>query len=158
VYLESNANARDYEIVGHFIAMSGQIFLNWRDYCLECLLGGLSAVAQKIVNLFVAEPKLGLVFPAEPYYSTWDEASLSSVRDFAVALEDFQDGSKERYDFPEGGMFWARRSVMQKLAQFTMNVSSMSFSQNVEAERLLPLACRASGFYEAVSFTPAAGW
>lgn len=156
-FMESHVNRFSSSLIAHLLATSSQKLVNWRDYHWEHVVGGRLAAAEKIADAFGRDESLGLVFPAEPYYPVWDSSTHESVSYLAAAISEGQQ-FEEVWDYPEGGMFWARREVLQKLLEVSSNVENVHSLAPGHVECLLPAVSRAAGFGVAVVTSLGVDW
>jgi glycosyltransferase involved in cell wall biosynthesis len=160
-YLDRQPGDSRYEILGHMSAWADAPLPSWRDFQWETLLGGRYPMADVIVNEFARVSSLGLVFPAEPYLPEWDDATRVRLKTLGAAITGCQSDRASDYDFPEGGMFWARRSVLDSLRRaFPRDRAGQdALTPSDEAfDRLLPLVCQSLGLTQAVTTVAATGW
>lgn len=156
-----------YDIVGHFhgkrsLAVDAALGDRWRSYLLGTLLGG-EAGLPAVLDLFAADPKLGLVFAEDRHCVGW-----SKNRPFADALALRTTPPLALPDwpvFPIGTMFWARPAAMQPL--WALNLGLDDFPTEPAPydgtvlhalERLLPTICEASGHDWCTVYRRGHGW
>lgn len=160
-YLASDQSNDFYDVIGCLSGKEGTLFPTWRDFQWENLIGGHYAMVDMVLDRFQHTPDLGLVFAAEPYVSEWDEQSLDRGKSLAVLIQTSASMNVHGYDFPESGMFWARRSVLAAVADLTRNAEARQGDlavNSAECERLLPLVCKSIGSTVAVTYVAGTGW
>jgi lipopolysaccharide biosynthesis protein len=111
-----------------------------------------------IVDRFMSNRSLGLVFAEDPYLSDWDDnreiASALAARLQIGTLPPF-------FEFPNGTMFWARSDALQPLCALELAWDDYP-DEPVPTdgtilhalERLFPFAARAAGYQFATTFVP----
>lgn len=149
-YLEENADLFGDGLVAHLRATADQVIPSWRDFHWEHLVGGRLAAIEQIIETFHEMHDLGLVFPAEPYYSAGEDGQ-------PAGLVPGGDGEISQ-DYPEGGMFWARREVLRRLVQINASRADRSVQVSRDVERILPSACRSAGLRAAVVTSLGTDW
>ena len=96
----------------------------WRRYLYENLLGS-GGIISEILDLFMKDRKLGIVFPMNPVKTDW-----GGNRE---VCEDLMKRIDKRFKidgepmFPAGDMFWARTGAVEKL--FSLNLRSDEFPE-----------------------------
>jgi glycosyltransferase involved in cell wall biosynthesis len=155
---------RDYTIHGHLhtkkSAFIGQQNAKaWRHFLVAHLLGDAdNTMADRVVNAFQADPRLGLVFADDPTCVGW-----SSNRAHAdqlgpqLGLAELPDA----FDFPVGTMFWARQGALAPLYDLGLQWTDyppepLGYDGTMlhAIERLLPLIAESRGFHYALSHVP----
>jgi lipopolysaccharide biosynthesis protein len=104
--------SKNYDFVGHLNAMKtdgspvASAGESWYHFILANLLGESSApMADGILSAMKADASIGMVFPDDPYASSW-HAGLGGAESISLRL-----GVQELLEhdvYPAGGMFWAR--------------------------------------------------
>ena len=154
----------DYHIVGHLHAkrtafLPKRVGAAWRTFCVENLLGGKHAMMDIILDRFARNPKLGLVFPCDPYIGGWtinrppSEILLGRMGIAANLPEDFF--------FPAGTMFWARTDAIAPLLELDLNWNDyppepVPYDGTMlhAIERLFPVVAQHRGFEIAGTYVP----
>jgi len=85
----------------------------WRDFLWENLVGGRSAMLDRIHAGFATQPTLGLAFPEDPHLNDWDLNRADGER-LAVRLG-ITAPLPNHFDFPVGDMYWARTDAIRPL-------------------------------------------
>jgi len=85
----------------------------WRDFLWENLVGGRSAMLDRIHAGFATQPTLGLAFPEDPHLNDWDLNRADGER-LAVRLG-ITTPLPNHFDFPVGDMYWARTDAIRPL-------------------------------------------
>lgn len=126
----------------------------WRQYLVHALLGTPERIAWQL-GMFVAEPRLGLVYP-DSYEGVplWAHTWLSNL-DIATTLAarlDIGIRADGYLDVPMGAMFWARVNALRPL--FDLQLSTEDFPEEAgqtdgtvqhALERLLVPVARSTG-------------
>jgi glycosyltransferase involved in cell wall biosynthesis len=107
-----------YDIVGHFHGkrspqFEAQFGDRWRNFLWEHLVGGEFAMMDVVLEAFAKDEGLGLVFAEDPHLIDWDENWTSAnelAQRMGLALP-----LPNHFDFPMGGMFWARTAALKPL-------------------------------------------
>ncbi len=155
----------DYDIIGHFhtkkslaVADNGVVQF-WVDYLLEHLIGANHHMIPTILDAFARSPKLGLVFPEDPYIVGWS-ANHPTARQLAEELG-IEDIGYKFFNFPVGNMFWARPEALSSL--FLRNFQWDDYPEEPLAndgsllhalERMIPLIVQKHGFRHALTYIP----
>jgi glycosyltransferase involved in cell wall biosynthesis len=151
-----------YDVVGHFHskrsphvdASTGDI---WRKFLWEHLIGGESAMADTILEVFAEDERLGLVFAEDPNLNGWDE-NLKIAESLATQMKLAQP-LPMHFDFPIGTMFWARPAALMPFTR--LNVGYDEFPSEPlpidgtllhALERLIPFAAADAGFGYATTY------
>ena len=110
---------QSYEVIGHVHAgagrnsealVGGSVAV---DFAHENLLGGKHPMASTILAKMVADDHLGLVYPNDPYISTW-KSHQSSMEAIARLMNvDCLPG--QYFDYPVDSMFWARTDAIKPI-------------------------------------------
>ena len=109
----------DYDFIGHVhtkrsvAAGDARVGTTWLQFLIENLLGGQQAMATRILHALHADPKLGLVFPDDPYVVGWTRNRPEAAR--LAARLGLKDVPEEHFFFPVGSMFWARTAALGPL-------------------------------------------
>lgn len=130
----------------------------WLDFLTQQLLGlNGDGSTSWILNSFVTNSRLGLVFPYDAFVPSWGENLLQSQR---LSEEVGLPWSEGLETYPVGAMFWTRGSLIQAVARRLEHVSfepeplPHDGSTAHSLERLLPRLARHYGFQCAVTFRP----
>jgi hypothetical protein len=153
-----------YDVIGHLHGkMSPHLAPGagdrWRELAFDLLLGGAYSMADIILQRFVDDPGLGLVFPEDPYLHDWDGNRelgevLAKRMKIPRPLPTF-------FDFPIGLMFWARPQALKPV--FDLGLSEEDFPAEplptdgtvVHAlERLMTFVAEKAGFSYATAYVP----
>jgi lipopolysaccharide biosynthesis protein len=67
----------------------------------------------RIITEFANDPNLGLVYPDDPYLNSWEENRLVAA-ELAQRIG-ISVPQVTHFDYPVGGMFWARPQALQPL-------------------------------------------
>lgn len=131
----------------------------WRNYLQQSLLGGQHRISW-ILGMFLAEPKLGIVYPESftgvPLWAhTWlgnVKAGRALAAQLSIAIE-----PQRYFDFPAGSMFWARVEALRPLLGLNLSVRDFPEEHGQTDgttqhafERLLVLSVRNAGFISGV--------
>lgn len=125
------AALREYDFIGHIHTKkslySGKEQFLWRDHLWSAVLGS-PGVMNKVFGAFSTHPNLLLVssdrYPALPYWSRhW--LQNKAIGDRLAKRLGLRFPLRSFVDYPAGGMFWARRSLMDKF--FDLQLSYEDF-------------------------------
>ena len=112
-----------------------------------------------ILNAFVTDSTLGLVFPEDPHLNDWNENRLIA-EDLARKIG-ITDPLPTHFDFPIGTMFWARPAALQPLFSLGLRWDDYPTEPLSEdgtilhaLERLIPFAANNAGFRYATTLVP----
>jgi lipopolysaccharide biosynthesis protein len=143
----------NYEVVGHLhskrsIAIDAAMGDRWRGYLFNILLGDTFS---HLLDLFLHEPKLGLIFPEDRHAVGWNK-NYEIARDLGARAIPKVTAPSYPY-FPLGTMFWARRDALSPLWSLKLKIENFPLEPAPNdgtvlhaVERLLPAACEAAGF------------
>jgi lipopolysaccharide biosynthesis protein len=156
----------NYDIVGHVhtkksVALSNdRIVEAWTRFLLENVLGGPSAGAtmDRIIQAFAADPKLGIVFPSDPYVMNWTR-NRPHAEGLAARLG---VGPLPTYfDFPVGTMFWMRTQALRPFVELRLKLGDYPVEPVAQdgtilhaLERLFGVVPVLQGYRAAVTATP----
>jgi hypothetical protein len=90
-----------------------------------------------IVNLLSSEPNIGLIYPTTYYrlgeVSKWEEFNF----DVPAYLEELKIplGVPEHFDYPAGGMFWARTSALKEILTHNYIAENFADESNYQEDR-----------------------
>lgn len=111
---------RGYDLIGHFHGKKsehgdagGGFGGSWREFILETLVGRRGEVLPFVLDCFVNDPHLGLLFPEDRHLVGWG-ANREHARELLARLG-LGTEAPAYLRFPLGGMFWARRAVLEPL-------------------------------------------
>jgi lipopolysaccharide biosynthesis protein len=131
----------------------------WRTSSLEALVGPRYQMADGIVSTFCDLPDLGLVAPEVPNLPGWS-ANLAQAQELATRLGMSSD-FPQHFDFPVGGMFWARVPALIPLLELGFTWESYPLepvpvdgTMLHAIERLLPFVVENQGYTFAKSYIP----
>ena len=156
-----------YEIIGH---VHGKRSLHgggldpffgerWREFLWQNLIGGRDRSMDIVLAHLADDPKLGLVFPEDPYLHGWD--GNTAVAEKLAARMGMTELLPPYFDFPTGTMFWARTAALKPL--FALGLGWEDYPREPAAndgtilnaiERLLPLVARHAGYRFATTHVP----
>jgi glycosyltransferase involved in cell wall biosynthesis len=151
-----------YDVVGHFHGkksphVAGSIGVTWREFLWEHLVGGISAIADTILEAFAEDPRLGLVFPEDPHLNGWDE-NLKMAENLASRMK-LSQPLPMYFDFPIGTMFWARPDALKPISglnlpcdDFPAEPLPIDGTLLHALERLIPFAAADAGFSYATTY------
>ncbi len=156
---------RDYDIVGHLHAKACQNVENsstgaiWRKFCLENLLGGKHNMMDVILDRFVRNSKMGIIFPCDPNIIGWtlNRSRANAILERMGIVTELPDD----FFFPIGTMFWARTGAIAPLLQLDLDWSDyplepLAYDGTIlhAIERLLPVVAQYRGFEMAGTYVP----
>jgi len=110
---------RDYDFIGHVHTKRSvdagdvRVGKTWFGFLIANLLGGQQAMATGILQALHADPRLGLVFPDDPYVVGWSRNRPEAAR--LAARLGLKAMLEEHFFFPVGSMFWARTAALAPL-------------------------------------------
>jgi lipopolysaccharide biosynthesis protein len=134
---------------------------SWRDFLFDSLVAAEIGdqwvrSADHIVAAFEAEPKLGLVFAEDAHLNGWDD-NLVVARGLGRRMR--LGTLPLHFDFPIGGMFWARTKALQPLLALSLGWEDfpseplpIDGTMLHAIERLFPLVARSAGYGYATSY------
>jgi glycosyltransferase involved in cell wall biosynthesis len=153
-----------YDIVGHVHGKrslsvgDGSFGERWREFLWQHLIGDTHPMLDLIIDRFVNDPHLGIVFPEDPYLSDWDDNRPIAA---GLAARMGIDHLPPFFDFPNGTMFWARAAALQPLFDLALDWDDYppepidSDGTLLHAlERLLPFSAARAGYRYATSHVP----
>jgi glycosyltransferase involved in cell wall biosynthesis len=161
-----NLLVADYDVIGHVhtkksLALSNdRLVETWTRFLLENVLGGPSAGAMMdcILDAFVADPKLGVVFPSDPNLLNWSRnRSLAEGLTARIGV-----GPLPTYfDFPVGTMFWMRADALRPFVDLRLTLEDypsepVGYDGTIlhALERLFGVVPILQGYGAAVTATP----
>jgi lipopolysaccharide biosynthesis protein len=131
----------------------------WREFLLQNLIGGMYPMMDIIISRFLADGRLGLVFPNDPHLCDWGENSSIGMN---LATRIGINGRLPPFfEFPVGTMFWARAEALQPL--FDLKLDWQDYPEEPAPtdgtllhalERLLPFAAQHAGYRCAATYVP----
>ena len=131
----------------------------WRTFLWENLVGGRHAMLDRITRAFAADQTLGLVFPDDPHLNDWDLNRAEGER-LAERLG-IPGPLPQHFDFPMGGMFWARTAALEPLLRagfawedYPEEPLPIDGTVLHALERMLPFAAEHAGFTLAKTSVP----
>ncbi len=159
---------RTYDLIGHLHGKRSDsethggaaVGARWRDFLWQNLLGSAETrMADRVVAAFMADPRLGLVFPEDPNLMTWGR-NYDVARELAPRLGLAGD-LPDNLDFPLGMMFWARPAAFEPF--FALNLGWYDYPDEPlpydgtflhALERLTALVAVDRGFRYATTYVP----
>jgi ubiquinone/menaquinone biosynthesis C-methylase UbiE/glycosyltransferase involved in cell wall biosynthesis len=109
-----------YDVIGHAhtkksVALSDPHFTcEWSNLLLENILGGSCSAIDIVLAQFEQNPRLGLVYPADPYITGWDKNKKHAIN-LLEKLKLSHINLPENFDYPTGNMFWIRTRAIQQI-------------------------------------------
>jgi lipopolysaccharide biosynthesis protein len=151
-----------YDVVGHFHGKRSsqfdlQVGERWRNFTWEHLIGGEFAMMDVVLEAFAEDKGLGLVFAEDPHLNDWDDNR--PLADQLAQRIGLAWPLPNHFDFPIGGMFWARTAALQPL--FDLGLGWDDYPQEPlpvdgtilhALERLLPFSADKAGFHYATTY------
>lgn len=147
--LREIASLDDDVIIGRLRMDASDVDQGSGEFHWQALIGPRHAMAHRILAAFDEDRSLGLVFPAYPHWPDCDDHKVGQ------AMEHYGYESELPGDYPQAGMFWARRAVLANLAEHVGDREAVSDETLVQ---LLPLATRSLELNCAVSHVPGVFW
>ena len=135
----------------------------WRDFLWENLVGGGTAMLDRIHAGFATEPTLGLAFPEDSRLNDWDLNRADGER-LATRLG-ITTPLPNHFDFPLGDMYWVRTDAIRPL--FEANFQWHEFPEEPlpidgtmlhALERLTPFVAAERGYAYATTVVPGVDW
>jgi lipopolysaccharide biosynthesis protein len=154
----------DYDVVGHVhgkrsVALDKGAGDSWREFLWQHLIGDCHPMMDLILDRFVTDPALGMVFPDDPHLSDWDD-NREMAADLATRMG-MEEPLPPFFDFPIGTMFWARTQALRPLLALRLDWSDYPTEPVPRdgtilhaIERLLPFAARHVGYRYATTHVP----
>ena len=153
-----------YDVVGHLHTkkspdLDPRMAEAWRNFLMANLLGDSFPMMDVTLAEFEAQPKLGVVFPDDPYIIGWTQnrepARLVLHRlGIDLTLPDY-------FDFPMGSMFWARPRALAPLIRAKLQwqefpAEPLPYDGTIlhALERLIPFIAAHEGYDHAQTFIP----
>lgn len=108
-----------YDVIGHFHTKKSaaigdrKITETWYRFLKENLIGGEKQVIPAIVDAFMKDPELGLLYPDDPYIVGWGQNKIDAEK--LTERIGLKPVTQTYIDFPVGTMFWARTKAIEKL-------------------------------------------
>jgi hypothetical protein len=162
--------SNNYDVVGHVHSKKTQHILsdmgdNWRNFLWEHLLGSDASgpMLDQTIAAFANNPKLGLVFPADPHLLDW--ATNLPVAEGLASRLNLKGPFPELFDFPIGTMFWCRPDAFARLTNLNFTWDDYPLEPIAEdgtmlhaLERLLPFVVKADGYTLMNTHVPNVNW
>ncbi|BBM87497.1 rhamnan synthesis F family protein [Candidatus Uabimicrobium amorphum] len=147
---------KSYEYIGHVHTKKSKDLTQrssdaWRNFLFRHLLS--PGAFHTILNLFVQNKKLGLLFPEDPRLPGWSSQKNMDLARQVMAKIDPSFDLPRHIEFPIGAMFWAKCEALQPL--FDLQLQPQYFPQEPigidgtlahAIERLFPCICESAGF------------
>lgn len=126
---------------------------------MENLVGGEAPMLDQTIRAFANDPGLGLVYPEDPHLQGWD-LNRDIADELAIRLDiDLPD--TKHFDFPIGGMFWARPAALRPMIDahfdwedYPSEPLPIDGTMLHALERLVPFSATDSGFSTAKTYLP----
>jgi hypothetical protein len=132
----------------------------WRSFLWDNLVGGQSATMLDVtIAAFAADPGLGLVSPDDPNLFDW--GANRAIGEQLAARLGITAPLPTHFDFPVGGMFWARPAALAPLLDLALTwddypaepLPSDGTILHV-IERIIPFVVQHQGFAYAKTWVP----
>ena len=153
-----------YEFYGHVHTKKSNFIdeksaAKWRKYLIDNLLGTKeTASLDTIINEFIKDPSIGIIFPEDSTCVGW-MSNYKSAK--ALALKLGIDEIPRSIDFPIGNMFWVRKGTLKRLYEVGLNwedypTEPIGYDGTIlhAIERLLPIIVKAEGYKYKLIKTP----
>jgi 2-polyprenyl-3-methyl-5-hydroxy-6-metoxy-1,4-benzoquinol methylase/glycosyltransferase involved in cell wall biosynthesis len=131
----------------------------WRTFLWQHLIGDKMPMVDVIKQAFIEDPRLGLVFPENPFLFGWEENLL--IAQGLAARMGLRPQLPSSIDFPVRTMFWARPKALAPLLRLDLTWDAyphepLSPDGTVlhALERLLPLVAEEAGYHHATTYVP----
>ncbi|MHB8414576.1 MAG: rhamnan synthesis F family protein [Acidiferrobacteraceae bacterium] len=153
-----------YDVIGH---VHGKRSLStdqamgelWRTFLWENLLGGQSAMMDRIIAQFEQEAELGLVFPSDPHIMGW--SANRTLGTLLLERMGYASPLPDDFDFPVGTMFWVRVDALRPLLTLALGwhdypPEPLPYDGTIlhALERVFPFAAQLAGFSYSVTHVP----
>ena len=131
----------------------------WRIFLWQHLIGDEMPMIDIIKQAFIEDPRLGLVFPEDPFLLGWEQ-NLVLAQELAARLG-LKAPLSTSINFPMGTMFWARPRALGSLIK--LRVAEEEYPHEPvpvdgtilhALERLLPIIAEDAGYHYATTYFP----
>jgi hypothetical protein len=151
-----SSELRNYDLVAHLHGKksehigSSDFVRRWFSFLIGTLIGGPAPSLDCVSEKFENNPKLGLVFPEDPFICGWG-ANLPPAKQLAwrFGIHDLPSTP----EFPVGNMFIVRPDALQQLVQLRLGLKDLPAEPIGRdgtilhaLERLMPTICESSGY------------
>ncbi len=117
---------QSYDVVGHVHTKKSLTLANtemvsdWTGLLFENVLGGDTAggMTDLIIDQFLAQPNLGIVFPTDPHVIGWSKNRKWAMK---IASRLRLETLPNAFDFPIGNMFWMRSNALSPFVNLNFN-------------------------------------
>ena len=165
LFTEFSEELQCYEFIGHAHSKETHHVTErwyveqWTEFLFENVLGGRHPMIDLVLEEFLSNDRMGLVFPDDPHVIGWTQ-NFPFAEDLAVKMGILQPLPKN-INFPVGTMFWARSKALKPL--FDLNLQWDDYPEEPipidgsmlhAIERLLPLVVDKEGYSQAVTHVP----
>ena len=140
----------------HVASSTGDL---WRNFLWENLVGSKHPMMRVIASAFAKDPRLGLVFPADPHLNDWDHNK--PIAEALAKRVGLKSPLPNHFDFPMGTMFWARPQAFKMIADADIKLEDypaepLPIDGTIlhALERLLPFVAHEAGYHYAVTHVP----
>lgn len=146
---------RRYDLIAHFhgkssAALSKATVDAWSAFVLDHLLPP-APITNTMLDLFSAEPGLGMIFAEDPTIVGWTK-NRPYAEELAKRLR-LTVPVPDQPEFPIGTMFWARTAALEPLTKSELNASDLppepipyDGTMLHALERMLPVICQSAGY------------
>ncbi|WP_160160802.1 glycosyltransferase [Legionella sainthelensi] len=154
-----------YDVIGHFHTKksldikNAQFAHEWFLFLIENLLGGQHLMADRIMNEFKTDIKIGLVFADDPHLLDWGK-NKGFADELAIKMN-LSNIPDHYFNFPVGTMFWARAEAIKPLfeLQYSWDMypeEPLPYDGSVlhAMERLIPIIVSNQGFTQVLTNIP----
>jgi ubiquinone/menaquinone biosynthesis C-methylase UbiE/glycosyltransferase involved in cell wall biosynthesis len=132
---------------------------SWRVFLWQHLIGDEFPMVDIIKQAFSDDPKLGLVFPEDPYLVGWDKNR--EIAQKLAARMGLREPLPATFECPVGTMFWTRPEALAPLLRLGLTPDEYP-SEPVPIdgtilhaiERLLPIVAKDAGYHYTTIYFP----
>jgi ubiquinone/menaquinone biosynthesis C-methylase UbiE/glycosyltransferase involved in cell wall biosynthesis len=131
----------------------------WRTFLWQHLIGDEVPMIDIIVRAFMENPRLGLVFPEDPFLIGWDE-NLEFAQELASRMG-LHTPMPPSIECPVGTMFWSRPEAFAPLLRLRVTLDEyppepLPIDGTIlhALERLLALVVEQAGYHYATTYLP----
>jgi SAM-dependent methyltransferase/glycosyltransferase involved in cell wall biosynthesis len=131
----------------------------WRVFLWQHLIGDELPMVDIIKQAFFDDPKLGLVFPEDPYLVGWDKNR--EIAQKLAARMGLREPLPATFECPVGTMFWARPEALASLLRLVLAPDEYpSEPLPIDGtilhaiERLLPIVAEDAGYHYTTIYLP----
>jgi ubiquinone/menaquinone biosynthesis C-methylase UbiE/glycosyltransferase involved in cell wall biosynthesis len=132
---------------------------SWRMFLWQHLIGDDVPMVDIIKQAFFDDPKLGLVFPEDPYLVGWDK-NRDIAQKLAARMQ-LREPLPATFECPVGTMFWTRPEALAPLLRLGLApeeypIEPLPIDGTIlhAIERLLPIVAKDAGYHYTTTYLP----